>query len=369
MALVERIDDYQRRHPAIGFPLGVVYKFVDDQGNYLAAVVAYYAFVSIFPSLLIASAVLGFVLQGDSELREEILTSALSQFPIVGTQLGRPEGLQGSTSAVVIGSLAALYGVLGLGQAAQNAVNVVWAVPRNSRLNPIVSRASSVLLLLLGGLTVLAVTVLSSIVSHVELFGDAFDRQLGWLLSLASLVMNAVVLSVMMRLATSAKQTFRQALPGALVTAAGWQALQGVGGSYVGRVVNRVSEMNAVFAVVLGLLALLYLAAVIAVVGLEVNVVLARQLFPRALLTPFTDAVRLTEADQRAYVAYAQAQRYKGFERVRVSFDDPRRRRRRLSRHARHDAAGGVPPDDGLLAPGTGPDGRLLEPDTDGEQG
>ena len=112
----------------LGFPLGVVYKFFDDQGGYLAAVVTYYSFVAVFPLLLIASSVLGFVLQG-KQLQDELLTSALSQFPIVGTQLGRPEGLTGSTSAVVVGSLAALYGVIGLGQAAQNAVNVAWAVP------------------------------------------------------------------------------------------------------------------------------------------------------------------------------------------------------------------------------------------------
>ena len=138
--MVDRLDDFQRRHRILGFPIGVVYKFFDDQGGYLAAVIAYYAFVAIFPILLIASSVLGFVLQGHPSLQEEILTSALAQFPIVGDQLGRPEGIQGSASAVIVGSLAALYGIIGLGQAAHNAINVVWAIPRNSRLNPVVSR-------------------------------------------------------------------------------------------------------------------------------------------------------------------------------------------------------------------------------------
>ena len=110
-------------------PIGVVYKFFDDQGGYLAAVLTYYAFVAIFPILLIASSVLGFVLQGHPALQQEILSSALAQFPIVGDQLGRPEGIQGSTSAVVVGTLAALYGVVGLGQAAQNAVNVTGRFP------------------------------------------------------------------------------------------------------------------------------------------------------------------------------------------------------------------------------------------------
>jgi membrane protein len=316
----DRVDDFQRRHAVVGFPLAVVYKFFDDQGNYLAVVVAYYAFVSIFPLLLIASSVLGFVLQGDTELKDQLLASALGQFPIVGTQLGQPRGLEGSASAVVVGSLAALYGVLGLGQAAQNAVNVAWAVPRNSRLNPILSRASSLVLLALAGLTVLGVTVLTSVASHAEVFDAEVNRGIGWLLTLASVALNALVLAVMMRLATSHRERLRASLPGALAVAVGWQLLQQLGGTYVSRVVTRASEMNAVFAIVLGLLVLLNLASVIAVIGLEINVVLARRLWPRALLTPFTDAVDLTDADRRAYADYAKAQRHKGFESVRVRF-------------------------------------------------
>lgn len=330
---MNRVDAFQRQHPVVGFPLAVLYKFLDDQGNYLAAVVTYYAFVAIFPLLLIASSVLGFLLQDNAELRNEVLTGALSQFPIVGTELGKPQSLQGSTSAVVVGSLTALYGVLGLGQAAQNAVNVAWAVPRNKRPNPLVSRVSSLAILVLAGLTVLAVTVLAIIVSHLSVFGQDVGRWLGWLLTLASVTLNALVLAAMMRLATRARQSVRSSLPGAVAVAVLWQLLQQLGGTYVDRVIARVSDVNAVFALVLGLLALVYVASVIAVVGLEINVVLARRLYPRSLLTPFTDAVDLTAGDRQAYAGYAQAQRHKGFERVRVSFRE-RRRSGRTDREA-----------------------------------
>ena len=53
MSLVDRFDAFQRRHPVIGFPLGVIYKFFDDSGGYLAALITYYAFVSLFPLLLL----------------------------------------------------------------------------------------------------------------------------------------------------------------------------------------------------------------------------------------------------------------------------------------------------------------------------
>ena len=149
-------------------PVAVVYKFFDDQGGYLAAVLTHYSFLAILPLLLIASSLLGFVLQGDPKLQEEILTSALAQFPIVGDELGRPGGIQGSTSAVVVGILAATYGAIGLGQAAQNAVNVAWAIPRNSRLNPIHSRLRSLVGVVLAGLALSLVVRIRTVASQAE---------------------------------------------------------------------------------------------------------------------------------------------------------------------------------------------------------
>jgi membrane protein len=320
--LVDRIDAVQRRNGVVGFPLAVVYKYFDDQGPYLAAILTYYTFVAIFPMMLIASSVLGFVLQGDEQLQEQLLDSALSQFPIVGTQLGRPEGLTGSTSAVVIGAVAALYGMVGLGQAAQNAMNVVWAVPRNSRLNPFTSRFRSLLLLVLGGVTVLAIATLSSLVTNLESFGLDLGPALRWAGTAVSVLLTAVVMAAMMRFTTSRRPEFLTSLPGALFTAFFWHVLQLAGGSYVRAVVTKASDVNFVFALVLGLLGLLFLAAVIAVLGLEINAVRRERLWPRALLTPFTDRVHLTDADRRAYERYAKAQRHKGFQEVEVRFTE-----------------------------------------------
>ena len=321
-AQVDRVDSFQRRHPVVGFPLAVVYKFFDDQGNYLAATITYYAFIAIFPLLLIASSVLGFILQGDPELRQEVLTSALRQFPIVGSQLGAPKGLQGSTSAVVVGVLAALYGVLGLGQAALHAVNVAWAVPRNSRLNPVVSRLRSFVVMIIAGVTVLLVAMLSSAANHLSMFGSEAHFWIRVLFLLTSVGLNALVISVMLRLATPQREKMREVLPGGLAIAVMWQLLQWLGGWYVSRVLARVDDLNAVFALVLGLIGLIYIASLMAVIGIELNVVLARRLWPRALLAPFTDDVELTDADRRAYKDYAKAQRHKGFQEVRVSFRD-----------------------------------------------
>jgi membrane protein len=324
-ALVDRVDELQRRRRVLGVPLAVVYKFFDDQGGYLASVITYYAFVAIFPILLIASSVLGFVLQGHPTFKQDLLNSTLAQFPIVGDQLGRPEGIRGSTSAVVIGSVAALYGVIGLGQAAHNAVNVTWAIPRNSRLNPFVSRLRSLVWLVVAGLSLVLVTVVSSFGSHLDVvLGADLATEWRWTSIGLAVGFNTGVLTLMMRLSTPRRERVRDALPGALLIAVFWQLLQILGGVYVQHVIGKASQMNAVFAVVLGLMALIYIASVIAMIGLEVNVVLTKELYPRALLTPFTDNIRMTAADQQVYREYAQAQRHKGFERIEVSFDqDP----------------------------------------------
>ena len=331
--LVDRVDDFQRRHVVVGFPLAVIYKFFDDQGPYLAAILTYYAFVAIFPILLIASSVLGFLLQGNEELYKAVLNSALGRFPIVGTQLGEPEGLTGSRSAIIIGSLAALYGALGLATAAQHTLNTAWAVPRNSRFNPFVGRFRAFVTLLLAGLAVLGTSVVAVFLNNLDgVFATGVDAWIARIGTLVGIALTAVVLSLMMRYTTARRPSFRACLPGGITIALLWHALQIGGGAYVKHVINRASDMNGVFALVLGLLGLLFLACAFAVIGVEVSVVTKERLYPRALLTPFTDAVDLTDADKRAYENYAKALRHKGFQQIEVTFHD-RDRPDQLVRH------------------------------------
>ncbi|MGZ4502384.1 MAG: YihY/virulence factor BrkB family protein [Nocardioidaceae bacterium] len=316
-----KIDALQRRHRFPGVVLGVVYKFFDDQGNYLAAIVTYYSFMAIFPLLLIASSVLGFVLEGSPGLRKELLDSALSQFPIIGKELGRPGGVQGSATAVVIGLLTALYGATGLGQAGQNLTYAVWSVPRNSRPNPFLTRLRSLGMLALAGLLLLLLALLTAVAGNEGMFGSV-GALTQVVLALFTVTLTTVALVVLFRVPVPGSLTFVQAVPGALSTAVLWHLLQLAGAAYVQHVISRASEMSKTFALVLGLFALIYLAAVVAVLGVELNVVLVRRLYPRALLTPFTDDVDLTPADRRAYASYVRAQRHKGFESIDVSFDE-----------------------------------------------
>ena len=318
MSVVDRIDEFQRRHPVVGFPLAVVYKFFDDQGNYLAAMLTYYAFVAIFPLMLLGTSILGFVLGAKPEWQEEILDSALAQFPIIGDQLGRPEGLRGSAAGVAFGTLAALYGALGLAQSMQNAMHVAWSVPRNSRPNPLYSRLKSLILLVTAGAALLGISVLSTVASTTTTFFEQGER---WLLSLVTVLVVGVALTALFRFAATGQHSLRRAAPGGFSLAVMWQLLQLGGALYVAEVLVGTTAMTKTFGLVLGLVGFLFIGAVMAVLAVEINVVLARRLYPRALLTPFTDSVNLTAADRRAYASYARMQRHKGFERVSVSWE------------------------------------------------
>jgi len=322
--VVDRLDRFQRKHPVVGFPLAVIYKYFDDQGAYLSAIITYYAFIAIFPMMLMGSSILGFVLDGNPDLRDRLLDSALSQFPIIGDQLGRPEGLTGSPTAIAIGAIAAIYGAMGLGQAAQNAANIAWSVPRNSRANPFLMRFRSLVLLSIAGLGILALAIVSSLLANPDSFGTEVEDRLRWIIRGLGFCLTVAIFVGLFRLLSLGRAGIRSVFPGAFVTALLWQGLQWVGNTYVRNVIGKASQMNGTFALVLGLIAFIYIAAIMVVLGLELNVVLRRKLYPRALLTPFTDNVILTSADQKAYAAYAKSQRHKGFQTVVVTFDENR---------------------------------------------
>ncbi len=319
------VDAFQRRRGWAGFPLAVGYKYADDQGGYLAALITYYGFLSLFPGLLLLVTTLGYVLAGDASAQQHILDTALARFPVIGTQLEQNlTSVQGNPIAVVVGVLGLLYGVLGVGQATQLAFNRAWAVPRSERPNPLRSRLRSFGLVMLVG----AGLVVTTVVTGIGAASGALDSHASALVRLAvllgSVLTNVALFVAGFRLLTARDVAVRDLVPGAVFAAVCWQGLQALGATYVSHIVSRSSDIYGVFGVVLGLLAWIYLTATITVVAAELNVVRACRLWPRSLLAPFTDGLPLTGADQRAYISYVEMRRHKSFENIDVTFAEPR---------------------------------------------
>jgi membrane protein len=169
------------------------------------------------------------------------------------------------------------------------------------------------------GAALLGTTVLSAISGGAGVFGVGVKV----VVLVASGAVNAGAFVAAFRISTDRELTIGQVAPGAGIAALGWQLLQSFGAVYVGHVVKSASATNGVFALVLGMLAFLYVTAILVVLCAEINVVRVDHLHPRALLTLFTDSVDLTKADRDVYTGQATAQRSKGFENVDVTFGSP----------------------------------------------
>ncbi|GHK04979.1 YihY/virulence factor BrkB family protein [Streptomyces sp. NPDC003753] len=326
MGVVARVDAYQRRHRWAGLPLAVLYKFYDDQATYLAAVLTYYSFLSLFPLLLILVSVLGTLLSGNPQLRERVLNSALGEFPVIGDQLGENiHSFHGSGVALVVGVLGSLYGALGVAQAAQHALNKIWAVPRHARPDPFRSRLRGLLFLSILALGLCLTTGLSFAESRASVFGARLETGVRVAAAAAAIVLNAALLLLVYRTLIRRRLPLRRLFGAVLGGAFAWQLLQWGGSYYVSQVLRGATATYGLFGIVLGLLAWLYLGALIFLMTAEVSVVRIMRLWPRSLLTPFTDRVQLTPADRRAYQSYAATEAFKGFQKIRVRFGSPPR--------------------------------------------
>lgn len=317
MSRVGRLDRYQRAHPWLGVPIGVIYKLFDDRGLYLAAVITYYAFLSLFPLLLLSFSILGFILQGHPELRMDLEQAALKHLPTIGPDLNI-ETFEGSGLALVVGFIGLLYGALGAMQAAQYSFNQIYGVPRNEQPNPIKSRIRSLGLLALLGTGVLVSTGLAALLATANGISKQLAPELLVVGYAVNYLINFALFSAAFQLLTARDLHLRQVMRGGLVAAGLYLLVQIFGTKFVAHTA-RLSLYQA-FAVVIATLIWFYLQSLILVLAAEINVVYNQKLYPRALLTPFTDAVELTDADRRVYTMYAQTQRFKGFESVSTEF-------------------------------------------------
>jgi YihY family inner membrane protein len=307
------VDGFQQKNRVLGFVFGVIKKFGDDRGGSLAAVLAYYGFVSLFPLLLVVVTVLGFVLHGNEELQRDVIDSALGDFPVIGSQLrNNVKALGGNGLALVIGLAASLWGALGVTQAAQNTMAEVWAVPERDRPGFLPRLGRGILLFTVIGLAVVATTFYASF-GTVEASGPLAVLNL-----LVTMSLNVALFVAAFRILTPRQIATKQLVPGSVIAGLAWTLLQLLGTYLISRQLRDTSEVYGFFAIVLGLLWWLYLAALITVYASEVSAVLAKRLWPRSLVQP-----PLTGPDRRALRDAAKAKERVPSQEVDVRFKPP----------------------------------------------
>jgi membrane protein len=311
LAPLKAFDRFQRRRRLLAFPIAVIKKFGDDQAGNLSALIAYYAFFSLFPLLLVFVTVLGFVLEGDPAAQDAIVDSALDQIPIIGDQISAGS-LNGSVVALVVGIVGALLAGLGVTLAAQTAFNRVHAIPHRDRPDFLFSRLRGLgLLAVLGTLQVLSTAATGLVAGGL----GGLALTIGGVV--LSVTLNSILFFAAFRLLTDKSIATSELWPGIASATVLWTVLQAVGGAYIGHVVKGAGQTYGTFATVIGLLTWLFLGARIVVYSAELNSVVSRKLWPRGLFDPPTGA------DQKALAALARIEERSDQQRVAVTFDEP----------------------------------------------
>lgn len=313
--VMRAVDRFQQRRPALAFPVAVWKKFGDDSAGSLAALIAYYAFASMFPLLLVLVSVSSLVLHGHPGLQTTLQNDVAKDFPGLKGLVPR-KGISGAGFGLGIGIVLMLFGARGVANAAQNAFNQVWEVPMVRRPGFAPATLRSIGLIVVVGLGQIATLIISGLAGGV---GQTFTGAGAYVAATAvALILNVGLFWTAFRLGTAPEVAGRDLWIGAVISAIAWQILQSVGTTLLRDDVAKSSAVSATFAVVLGLLAWFYLQAEITLYAVEVSAVHARKLWPRSMFPP-----PLTEPDRRAYELYARVQQRRPDQEIESRFPEP----------------------------------------------
>ncbi|GAB3436948.1 inner membrane protein YhjD [Actinophytocola sediminis] len=238
--------------------------FSERNGNHYAAAITYFSVLSIFPLLMIAFAVAGFVLAGNSAQLAELKT---------GIEDAVPSGLAPTINKIVdasieqrnavgvIGLLAAVYSGLGWMSNLRDALTAQWGQERQQD-RPFLKTALSDLLSLLGlglalavsfGLTAVGTGFGSALLSWVGLDDDAWALFLLGVATVAlGLLANWVVFLWVISRLPRQRVSVKSAVRGAALAAVGFEVLKQVFTVYLGTVLD--SPAGSVFGSTIGLL-------------------------------------------------------------------------------------------------------------------
>jgi uncharacterized BrkB/YihY/UPF0761 family membrane protein len=311
--LLSRIDGIQRRVKPLGVGYAVVKKFGDDDANLLAVALAWYGFTAIYPLLLIVVTVFGYI--GVSSLGDTVVHT-LHRFPVIGGDFNPAKGssnLHGSPWAAVVGVVGLLYGAQGVTQTAEHAMARAWNISR-ADLPDFAAR----LLRSLGGLVVISIAfLLTAMIGAFAAAQSSVALYISVLVGLA--VVNIALYFAAFWALTPRIERRRDLLPGAVLGGIGFTLLTSVGTGLVQHQLRNASNTYGAFASIIGVVTYLLLLATLTLYATELNPVLARRLWPRAI------AGEPTAADDEARRGFAVDERSRAEPPVEVDGDSTQR--------------------------------------------
>jgi membrane protein len=269
----DRVMTMRARSPIVDVVVGMLDGWRKHQSGRNASLLSFFFFLSIFPLLLVATTILGFVLQDNEELQQRIVEGALDNIPVLGQQLANdPSSLDGSVWVLLVGLATALWSATKAFVGLQVALDDVWEVAIDERPGIHVQRGRAILGLVIVGVAQVGTLVLSALVNAAGLSGISRI-----LLLVAGLVVNVAVLAFMYRFLTSAPTTWADVWPGALAAGIAFSLLQYFGSGIVKRITDNAGDTYGQFALVLGLVTWLGFLSIAALMSAELNAALVRR--------------------------------------------------------------------------------------------
>jgi membrane protein len=277
---MQRAKAWAEQAPILGALIAVQQRFSKDLGGVFTSAITYHAFLSLFPMLLIAASVSGFLLD-DLETRERILRELSSTVPglqsVIGDSLEALVRARNTTG--IIGLLGLAWTGTGVVRAAGHAMTDIKEIERDqafvNRIGWAFGSMFGLGVLAASGLTL---TILASVLP------SAWPVRL--LLFTLGVGFDVLLLMVAYRLLTPGSgPSFYILWPGALLGGAGLMGLKIAGSWFARRTVTNAEDVYGPFAATVGVLLLLSLAIRVFLYGAVINTMRAERkgLFEQAV--------------------------------------------------------------------------------------
>ena len=218
----------------------------------MAAGVTYFAFLGLFPVLLLAASIFGLFLARDALLQQQLFDSIRQAFPgQLGEQLVHE--VQSAVGRAGVTGLVGLAGFLYAGLRTVDKLRIGMELIWKGEVDkPDVLRDNLqdlLALVALGGIGVVSLGLTGAVTSEtsrvMKLLGLADERGYGvltWLVGMSlALIVDVVIFLWLLRVVPSVSHPLRRLLPGALFGAAGFEVLKLIGGYYLTLISGSVS--------------------------------------------------------------------------------------------------------------------------------
>ena len=227
-------------------------RYQRTQGDLMAAGVTYFAFLALFPVLLLAASVIGLVLAGNELLQQELFLAIRETFPgTIGRTLARQlrDAIDGAGFIGMIALAGFLYAGLRTMDKLRVGMERIWKghVDEPDVLRDNVQDLLALFALGAVGLASLGLTggVTQATTWVLELLGLSDEPALGvltWVLGIGlAMVADTVVFLWMLRVVPSVSHPLRLLLPGAVFGAGGLEVLKLIGGYYLSLISDSVT--------------------------------------------------------------------------------------------------------------------------------